>query len=109
MGSVWIVFQGDPLSESRWQPLAAHAGVFSTGPGLVARWREVIAIAVTDVPQQTDNYQRATVRQVCLMVVSGSWISIASAYEGAVENKLFNEGRVFTKHPLKAVIAVVRP
>lgn len=69
-------------------------------PQARAWWRaggKVMAIAVTDVPHQNEKYQRASVRQVCLMMVSDRWIPLESSYEGAVEKKLFTEGRSFSK------------
>lgn len=82
------------LDANRWQRTLACF------PQARAWWRaggKVMAIAVTDVPQETDRHQRAAVRQVCLMMVSDRWIPLESAYEGAVEKKLVAEGRAFSK------------
>ncbi|MFK3663540.1 DUF1173 family protein [Scandinavium sp. NPDC088450] len=82
------------MDVNRWQ------NTLTRFPHARAWWRaggKVIAIAVTDVPDDGPQYRRATVRQVCLMMVSDRWIPLDSAFEGEVENKLVAEGRAFIK------------
>ncbi|WP_158784169.1 DUF1173 family protein [Pantoea sp. BAV 3049] len=54
-------------------------------------------IAVTDVPEIKGEYKRASVRQVCLMMVSDRLIPLDSANEAVIEEKLCRERRSFLK------------
>ncbi|CFV22974.1 Protein of uncharacterised function (DUF1173) [Yersinia pseudotuberculosis] len=88
------------IDYSRWESSLARF------PRDVAWWRrggKIIAIAVTDVPEERKSaksnrvYFSASVRQVVLMMVSERWIPLDSSYEGLIEEKLAKERRQFIK------------
>ncbi|WP_416414305.1 DUF1173 family protein [Pantoea sp. App145] len=69
-------------------------------PRASAWWREgknVVLIAVTDVPKQGSNYKSAKVRQACLMMVNDQWLPLDSSFEGIVADRLVSERRAFVK------------
>ncbi|MGJ3351217.1 DUF1173 family protein [Morganella sp. Je.2.23] len=88
------------IDNSRWERSLARF------PRDAAWWQhggKIIAIAVTDVPEERKSaksnrvYFSACVRQVVLMMVSDRWIPLDSSYEGIIEEKLAKERRQFTK------------
>ncbi|TPG61971.1 DUF1173 family protein [Ewingella americana] len=88
------------IDNSRWESSLARF------PRDVAWWQrggKIIAIAVTDVPEERKStksnrvYFSACVRQVVLMMVSERWIPLDSSYEGIIEEKVAKERRQFTK------------
>lgn len=88
------------IDNSRWESSLVRF------PRDVAWWQnggKIIAIAVTDVPEERKSaksnrvYFSACVRQVVLMMVSDRWIPLDSSYEGIIEEKLAKERRQFTK------------
>jgi hypothetical protein len=88
------------IDNSRWESSLARF------PRDVAWWQrggKIIAIAITDVPEERKSaksnrvYFSAYVRQVVLMMVSERWIPLDSSYEGIIEEKLAKERRQFTK------------
>jgi len=88
------------IDNSRWESSLVRF------PRDVTWWQnggKIIAIAVTDVPEERKSaksnrvYFSACVRQVVLMMVNDRWIPLDSSYEGIIEEKLAKERRQFTK------------
>jgi hypothetical protein len=92
-----FVAQGMPflnIDDVRWNDTLQRF------PREAAWWKEgknVVLIAVTDVPKQGSKFKSANVRQACLMMVNEQWLPLDSSFEGIVADRLVSERRAFVK------------